>query len=171
MKRPSTISQNVLVLVAAAGLAAFAGGCGSGGAAGGMDAGGTGGTGAACDVPKIFSTAGYGCAIPACHSAVNPAGNFDMTAVGWETKLVGKAPPGGGGTPAPDGGVSLTASLCATAGQVYLVAGSAPATGLFMSKLSLKTPPCGARMPNIGGPLTAAELACVQTWANALTKP
>jgi hypothetical protein len=168
MRRSSTISQNVLALFAAAGLAALAGGCGGGGPGGGT---GAGGSGAVCDVPKIFSTNGYGCSIPACHSAVNPAGNFDMATAGWETRMVGKAPPGGGGTPGLDGGPSTTASMCATSGMVYLAAGSAPATGLFISKLTMKIPPCGARMPNIGGPLTAAEIACVQTWANALTKP
>ncbi len=50
--------------------------------------------------------------------------------------------------------------------QVYLKAGSNPATGLFLDKLNPDTtiPPCGAHMPNLGAPLTAAQFACVQSY-------
>src|SRR4029079_14757628 len=121
---------------------------------------GTGG-GTACDVPKLFNTT-YGCSIPACHHANMPAGAFDMQTAGWETRMIGKMSPGGGPT--------ATASMCAGKGP-YLVANSQPATGLFLDKLKLITPPCGTPMPNIGGPLTSQELQCVQEWADALTKP
>jgi hypothetical protein len=169
MKRPSIASQNVRVLVAATALAVGAIGCGSGGGGstgGGGSNGGGGTSGTTCDAMPIFTT--YGCAIPACHSATGPAANFDMQTAGWETKLIGKAPPGGG-PPGADGGASLTASMCANMAKVYLVAGSNPATGLFIDKLFLLHPECGARMPNIGGPLTTKELTCVQQWATALT--
>jgi hypothetical protein len=158
MKAHYFASQNARALVVAAALAVGVSACGSGGGGGGGGAGTGGGT---CDATKIFST--YGCAIPACHSNVNPAANFDQQTPGWEHAMVGKAPPGGG--------PAATASMCANMGKVYLVAGSQPATGLFLDKLKLITPPCGARMPNIGGPLTTPELNCVQDWANALTKP
>ena len=62
-------------------------------------------------------------------------------------------------------------SVCAGGGSVYLVAGSAPATGLFIDKLNAKTASsCGERMPMVGM-LSATELGCVQEWANRLTAP
>jgi hypothetical protein len=39
-----------------------------------------------------------------------------------------------------------------------------------MDKLK-RSPPCGSEMPLLTSYLTDAELACIQTWANALTKP
>jgi hypothetical protein len=112
-----------------------------------------------------MSKGGRSCATAgACHGGPTPAGNFAMDVAGWETAMVGKMAPGGGGASAG------TASMCGGAGRVYLVAGSQPATGLFLDKLG-GHPPCGVPMPNIGAPLTSAEVACVQTWADALTKP
>jgi hypothetical protein len=162
MKASFIASQNVRALLATAALAVGLGACGGGsgsptGAAGTGGGAGTGGS--ACDVPAIFNS--YGCATPACHGGPTPAAAFAQDVPGWETAMVGKAAPGGG--------PQSTASMCM--GKVYLVAGSQPATGLFMDKLKMTTPVCGARMPNIGGPLTSHELDCVQTWADALTKP
>jgi hypothetical protein len=74
------------------------------------------------------------------------------------------------GKVAPGGGAGTLASMCGGMNRVYLNPGSNPATGLFIDKLKAN-PPCGARMPNIGVELSAAELACVQTWANGLTAP
>jgi hypothetical protein len=129
---------------------------------GGEGGGGGAGTGGNCDVPALF--AAKACSIAGCHSSSSPAAAFDMQTAGWETAMVGKTPPGGG--------AAATMSMCMGMGQ-YLVAGSQPATGLFIDKLAKATPQCGARMPNLplDPGLTAAELACVQTWANALTKP
>jgi hypothetical protein len=159
MKRRFIASQFAWTFLVAAAVAVGAGGCGSSGTPSTTGGAGTGGT--ACNAPAIFTT--YGCAVPACHSSTAPAANFDQQTPGWETKMVGMAPLGGG--------PATTASMCAGMNQVYLVAGSQPATGLFMDKLKLITPQCGKRMPNIGGPLTQTELNCVQTWADALTKP
>jgi hypothetical protein len=164
MKALLISSQNVRALLIVAALAVGASACGS---SGGGGTGGAGTGGAACDVPGLFGTdtskEGRGCAISACHGKATPAGNFDMETAGWETTMVGKTAPGGGAIPS-------TASKCGGMNRVYLVAGSNPATGLFLDKLG-GHPSCGAVMPNIGVPLNAAELACVQTWANALTAP
>jgi hypothetical protein len=145
MKDTSTPSQIVRALFATAGLAVALVGCGSGGA-----------STTSCDTKKIFST----CGTVGCHNAANPAANFDMTSTGWEMALVGHAPVGGG----PPNSVSL----CFNMNHNYLDANSSPATGLFLDKLSKNPPGCGAVMPNIGPRLTAAEMACVQTWANDL---
>jgi hypothetical protein len=165
MKRSrSVFSRLVLCLAGAGSLALAAVNCGGGeettGTAGtGGGGAGTGGT-AACDVPKIFTT--YSCALAnACHGGATPAAGFAMDKAGWETGLVGKS---------PMANTTGVASACVGKGP-YLVAGSNPATGLFIEKLSKKTPVCGERMPNLPGmELTAAEIACVQTWANNLTK-
>jgi hypothetical protein len=61
--------------------------------------------------------------------------------------------------------------MCFPSQVPYLVPGSAPATGLLLDKLFDDAPPCGARMPLIGSPLTNAEQDCLQRWANALTAP
>jgi hypothetical protein len=162
MKRlgPSTFSQNVWNFIGAAALALGVIGCGNG------DSGGTGGAGTGgttCDVPMIFKQTNANCTIAGCHSANAPAAGFDMTAPGWEKAMVGKMPPGGGPMNAT--------SMCAGMNRTYLVAGSQPATGLFLDKIR-PNPPCGARMPNLPLlELTTAEIACVQEWANALTKP
>jgi hypothetical protein len=162
----SKLSSVVLSFVGACALALFAANCssddgdttgtaGTGGA--GTGGGGTGGP--ACDVPALFTA--KSCAIDACHGKTSKAGGLDMETAGWETGLVGKA--AGGTTTGP-------ASLCGGMGKVYLVAGSNPATGLFIEKLKAN-PPCGERMPNLPlMDLTAAEIACVQSWANNLTK-
>ena len=102
---------------------------------------------------------------PAALGAV--AAGLDMETAGWQnTNLVGKLPSGGG----VDADRTSKCKPGAGANTPYLVAGSSPATGLFLSKLTAN-PPCGVRMPNLGNPLTPAEMACIQTWANALTVP
>ncbi len=166
MKATSTISYNFRSLLVAMSISitAMAIGCGGGGSGGtaGSGGGGTGGT-AACDIPKLFNTKYY-CSTPACHAGATPAAGFDMMAAGWETHLVGKAPMTH--TPASPAGDTL----CAGMNKVYLTAGSNPATGLFMDKISKSNPGCGVQMPNLPvDKMTADELACVQTWANALT--
>jgi hypothetical protein len=74
------------------------------------------------------------------------------------------------GTLPKGGGTAPNQSKCSPgvgANIPYLIKGT-PATGLFLQKISVN-PPCGVRMPNLGDPFTPAELACIQTWANALT--
>jgi hypothetical protein len=138
-----------------------------------LAAGCGGSSGGSCDVNALFTTK-YGCAGSGCHDTVTKAANFDMASPGLETRLVGKAPMGGGPTFSADGGppmpIASLQSMCVGKGN-YLDAGSQPATGLFLSKLSA-TPPCGMRMPMAPvSPVTAADMTCIQNWANNLTKP
>jgi hypothetical protein len=98
----------------------------------------------------------------ACHDAAGTAANFDMVTgglMGLEGRLVGHGPVGGGVLP----------STCAGMGFNYLDPNSHPATGLFLQKFA-DTPPCGQRMPMLGGKVNAADLACIQSWANGLTQ-
>jgi len=98
----------------------------------------------------------------ACHDANGAAANFDMASTDWQTHLVGVTPRGGGTVP----------SMCEKETMPYLVANSSPATGLFLRKLAIGGGvPCGAQMPNLPPLLNATEKACVQSWANAITKP
>jgi hypothetical protein len=178
MKRPSTVSQNVRAFVTAAALAVGAMGCASGNdttggaGAGGAGSGGGGSSGTACalaDVNKLFLTTSTntGCTVTgACHDAQGSAAGLDLISAGWEQKLVGKGP-------SATAGAATLMSKCAGLNLVYLKAGTSPATGLFLDKLSPATvsaPPCGVHMPNLGAPFTATQFACVQSWANTLTK-
>ncbi|HEY2729809.1 MAG TPA: hypothetical protein VGK52_07695 [Polyangia bacterium] len=172
MKRPLPISQNVRVFVTAATIAAAVVGCAAAGndgtGAAGMGGAGAGGT--ACtlaDVNKIFMStttpANTGCTvINACHDNAGTAAGLDLTTAGWQNMLVGHAPSATAGT---------LKSMCAGMSLVYLNAGSSPATGLFLDKLNpAKDSPCGAKMPNLPPPLTTQQFACVQSFANTLTK-
>ena len=126
---------------------------------GGSDSGGGGGkVCTTADVTALFSASKYGCSVSGCHDAQGTGGNFDMTTAGWETHLVGVAPKGGG----------TVQSQCGGMGQVYLKAGT-PATGLFLDKIKLAPPACGAQMPMIGKKMTSDDIACVQSWADTLT--
>ena len=103
------------------------------------------------------------CSSAGCHDPSGTSASLNLTAdSGLAGRLVGKNPAGGGALPA------LCANL--TPPKVYLVAGSQPATGLLLDKLT-STPGCGVRMPYMTGvPLTADEIACVQSWATSVTK-
>ena len=175
MKRPATISQNVRIFVTAAALAVGAAACGGGNgdSTGGAGSGGTGAagtSGTACsldDVNKIFvSPAGAitGCTIAGtCHDAMGTGGGFNMTSTGWQNNLVGKGPV------ASPAGASFP-SMCAGMGLMFLNPNSNPATGLFLDKINpAKNPPCGLHMPELQNSLTAAQFACIQSWANTLT--
>jgi hypothetical protein len=128
---------------------------GGGGGGTGNSGGGGGGT-QVCDPAPIF--AARNCALAGCHDAAGSSANFDMMTPGWQTQLVGVTPEGGGSLP----------SKCVDSGP-YLVPGSNPAAGLFMQKLNADAPAaCGDLMPLVGTRLSAADLDCVQSWANAL---
>jgi hypothetical protein len=125
------------------------------------------GTVAGCDVSALFGTAPatrgkYTCTIQgACHDSQQSATGLDMTSADWEQKLLV--------TGASNGRVSDLDSMCLGTNEPYLIKGSFPARGLFMDKLKSPTP-CGMQMPTIPGPITdAADMACIQSWANALT--
>lgn len=95
----------------------------------------------------------------ACHasaSAVLTGGGFDMEKTGWEKNLVGHS------TPA----TAPATALCKGKNLVWLQPNIQPAKGLFLDKLSQPMPPCGVQMPNLLPKLSAADMACVQSWAN-----
>jgi hypothetical protein len=143
----------------AAGSTGGAGGTtGAAGSTGTAGAGGsTGGTGP-CNALPIFAT--HQCSVMnACHDSKGTAAGFDMQTTGWQNTLVGRTPKAGGGA-------GFT-SQCLTSGMPYLVAGSAPARGLFLEKL-MPNPPCGSEMPALGSTLSSDEMSCVQRWANGL---
>jgi len=143
------------------GAAGKSGSGGSSGAAGSTGAAGSpGGTGP-CNALPLFAM--HECATNGCHDAMGSSANFNMASVGWENNLVGKMPKAGG--------AAGLASACTSAGTPYLVAGSAPARGLFLDKLASKKPACGLQMPLLTSYLNATEMDCVQRWANGLTKP
>ena len=172
MKRPVPISQNVRVFVTAAAIAVGAIGCAGGSdSTGGAGMGGAGTGGTACaltDVNKIFTstTSNTGCTvIGVCHDNTGAAAGLDLTSTGWQNMLVGRAPS------ATAGASASLRSMCAGMNFVYPKAGSTPASGLFLDKLNpAAAAPCGAHMPNLPPMLTAQQFACVQSFANTLTK-
>lgn len=103
----------------------------------------------------IFNDHTFGCTN--CHRPNIPGdsdGGFDMLTPGWERRLVGAGPPD----------CAPSSNLCKGKGRVYLNR-TQPATGLFLDKLK-PNPPCGDQMPRQLPPLSAADLACIQKWAN-----
>jgi hypothetical protein len=151
MKRPSTVSQFVRVFVTTAVLSVGAMGCGGGGSS-------------RCNALPLFNSTKpmHTCSVVgACHDAAGSAAGLDLLTPGWQNKLVGT-------NPTATGGMDTLHSMCVGHGP-YLVAGSNPATGLFLDKLKM-TPPCGVHMPNLpGSDFSATELACIQDWATGLT--
>jgi hypothetical protein len=159
---PGTLENPQSFPAPVSGAAGTTGAAGTGSAAGTTGAAGTGGgmvTGD-CDAMPIFTS--RSCSIDgSCHGAApNNAAGFDMKTAGWETKLVGTMPKGGGS--------GATASVCMAAGIPYIVSKSNPAQGLLIDKLTKAAPPCGAAMPSIGDPLNATEKDCLIKWATTL---
>ena len=121
-----------------------------------LPTGGAGsGGGGPCDaVPILTAKCGY----PGlCHDnrALAPGGLDLMTAP--FDRLVGDVPDG------------TNTSQCAGVTTPYLVAGSNPAMGLLLDKLTTAAP-CGAMMPTLDT-LTPTEVTCLQSWATGLTSP
>lgn len=134
------------------------------GGAGGMagtGGGGTGGTGGGAPMlgcamaPQIFTD--KGCI--GCHggtAVIALGGGFDMEKAGWQMALIDMGPK----SDAP------AMNKCKDMNQIYLKKGAGDvAEGLFISKLKA-APPCGVQMPQVGAKLTAAEVTCIQNWAN-----
>jgi hypothetical protein len=115
-----------------------------------------------CDgtsVQTLFTA--KGCTGIGCHNSTGDSAGLNLTANGIAARLVGVS---------PTAGVGSIPSSCAGMSKVYLTAGSNPATGLLLDKLT-STPGCGARMPLGGAQMTASEISCVRTWATTLTSP
>jgi hypothetical protein len=102
------------------------------------------------------------CTTGGCHDSTGFAAGLNLTATGLATRLVGKG---------PDATAGVTHSVCTGGSQVYLVAGSNPATGLLIDKVKAGYSGCGTRMPMGGLALTASEFSCIQTWATSVTSP
>lgn len=112
-----------------------------------------------CDAPTMVFKAA---SCTACHgtatSAVAGAG-LDLESSGFAMRLVGKGPnkDGSGG------------AMCMSGTKPYLVANTNPPDGLLLDKTDpqkYKTlENCGNQMPTIGGPLSAAQLTCLSSWA------
>jgi hypothetical protein len=117
------------------------------------------GPAAGCDIKPLMGPTKYACTVAgACHDgSPATAAGLDMVNPGWEQRLIGQLPPG------------TNASMCGGVKTPYLIAGSRPAAGLFLQKLTQDPPPCGALMPTLGGPMSADDLQCFQRWADALT--
>jgi len=119
---------------------------GVGGGAGGSNGGGVGGSsGNGCQV-AIF--AGQ-CA--SCHAAASPASGLDLASPNPESRMVGKM-----AASMANGG------MCS--GMTLINANTNPATGVFVDKVTMMTPPCGFSMP-YGSLPSAADQACLKSWA------
>ena len=141
------------------------GGSGTGGSNPTGGSTGTGGSSANCtgsnDGPTLI--AGQ-CAYIGCHNASGAqfSANLDLTVdstIGARLVGVMAAQPYG----------SNQAS-CMNETEPLLVAGSNPATGLFVDKIK-PNPPCGARMPFTGIALSTMQQTCLIQWATTLTSP
>ena len=125
--------------------------------------GGTGGSNANCtggnSGDQLVATT---CAISGCHSSntsVALSAGLNLTVdSGIGSRLVGVKTTGKGN------------SMCGGNTEPYLVAGSNPATGLLIDKLTQSTPPCGLQMPEVPGPLPQSQQQCIVEWATTLTK-
>jgi hypothetical protein len=130
-------------------------GTGSGGSTGSGGGGATADCTGSNDPQMILTTScgsGAGCHIP---GGALSAG-LDLTPdsnIG--SRLVGVKSSGSG------------QSMCGSNTEPYLMAGSNPATGLFIDKLG--NPPCGLKMPEVGS-ITATQVQCLKDWATTLTK-
>ena len=139
----------------AAVLSAFAAsGCSSSSDTGTPDAGPSN-----CNLEQVQALfAAQRCTNSGCHDAAAAGAGLDLASAGVAARLLDKGPMAGAG------------SLCTTSGKVYLKGGTTPATGLLLDKIS-SSPGCGSRMPFGYAPLSAAEISCIQTWANTVTAP
>jgi hypothetical protein len=194
MMSPSRTSYRALGAVSALGAAAALSGCPgtldpqiaamvsqSGNATGGSGgSGGTSGTGGSpdctgnndvnyvimgtgdskCPGLNCMACAQVGCHVPGALSA-DLSGGLDLTLdsnIG--SRLIGVMSMG-----SPD----TNGSFCAgNTSEPYLTPNLNPATGLLIDKIKAN-PSCGKRMPFPGvSPLTAAQISCVEAWAEGL---
>jgi hypothetical protein len=162
--RGSLFALGVMVVCLGAGLACpgnlspeftnqTTGVAGSTGAAG-MGAGGSGSF-PSCSIEPLTLIKNK-CGLAGCHVANNTnAGGLDLNSDGVASRLVGVQTTGD------------NASECG--GMTYLIAGSSPAMGLFIDKLT-DPPPCGVKMPNLGS-WNDTNTQCLTQWATSVTAP
>lgn len=116
----------------------------TGGAGGGN---GGGGTSNCQDVPSTIFKAK--CDGSGCHGATNPAFALDLVSPNVADRVVGKP-----------------AMEC-----TGILADPQDAEDSVLYTKLLDTPPCGARMPFGGMPLSDAEIACVKAWIEEQSIP
>jgi hypothetical protein len=128
------------------------------GCAGSLDPGvgvGGGGSGGSGGPTPGCQTAVFQNQCVSCHgTGTSGSGGLDLTSPNPETRLVGK--------------MSGTTNAAACQGMTLLVAGSNPAMGVFIDKITMNPPPCGMSMPYGSLPLPADQ-ACLQAWATSVT--
>jgi hypothetical protein len=168
---PGTLDPDLARMASGAGGSGSSSGgsTGSGGSSSGGSTG-SGGSSSGCtgnnDINYIMSDSGNGnaCAQSGCHApdngnikGVSVSGGLDLTLdANIGSRLIGVF-----------SGNSSNGSACTGNGN-YLDAHSNPPTGLLIDKIKAN-PPCGTRMPYPGiANLTAAQISCVQTWAESL---
>ena len=143
---------------------------GSGSGTGGSNptggATGTGGSPGNCtggnDGATLVAT---NCASSGCHDSAGSAfsGGLDLTVdANIGSRLVGVT----------SVGTANNESKCMGNTTPYLNAGSNPATGLLIDKISSTNPPCGSFMPYASPSLLpAGQRTCLIQWATTLTSP
>ena len=121
----------------------------------GSGTGGTGGTGgpSVCDGAALMVTS---CGMPGCHSASVPQAGLDLASAGVIARLLGQP-----GNPTAN-------PACVSNTKALLVDGSTTGDGFLIDKLN-NPAPCGSFMPQVPGPLNAADMQCMKDWATAVT--
>lgn len=84
------------------------------------------------------------CAQSGCHSAIGPASDLDLETPGVALRMYGQHALG-----------------CPTE---LLLDPQNPFGGYFFDKVSQTKPKCGAKMPQVGDPLTESEISCLHLW-------
>ncbi len=141
---------------------------GSGSGTGGSGTSGTGGSSGICtganDGAAIVTS---NCATSFCHipgpGNAGSCGGLDLTVdANIASRLVGVM----------SAGTSSNGSQCLNDPTPYLVAGSNPATGMLIDKVTMSQPSCGSQMPFAAPmPLSPTQKTCLIQWATTLTSP
>jgi hypothetical protein len=121
------------------------------------------------DVQPLFvgPNSVYKCSETAiCHDANGGGANFSMTGTNWMSHLIGVVPKGGGTVPSICGQDPTFKTM------PYIKKGDPNGDGILLRKLM--GPLCnagtsmGVQMPLSGNPVSASDLANVQTWLKAM---
>jgi hypothetical protein len=156
----SDFVRSLALTVACVALSLSLGGCSSSDSTN-NDAGGDTGS-STCDLTGAEAVFTAKCAYSGCHDNMTKLSGLDLSAGSdLGTRLLGGMP----------GTLSM---MCGSNTTHYLTAGTNPATGLLLSKVST-SPACGAIMPfgatTTSGRLSTTEIACLTSWATTVTSP
>jgi hypothetical protein len=155
---PGTLDPNQFNMTSGTG-GSGTGGSGTGGSNPTGGSTGTGGGSGSCTGGNCATTF---CHIPGAKNA-DTCGGLDLTVdANIGSRLVGVRSVG-----TVDNG-----SECMANTTPYLNAGSNPATGLLIDKITMSPPSCGSLMPDSAPfPLNATQRSCLIQWATTLTSP